>query len=632
MIPWLMQKSLRWRLMILIASSVILPMFGTLLLAAYQAGRILHEQAQGDLMRENTALANNVNQWDENVVKILTNMSKQPGILTMEGEVQRRILAATSRVYEDIYLINTIDLNGMNIARSDEEELTDYSDRTYFQQALLRQTITREIVLGRTSGKPAVVFASPIVNDNFPEILGVLALAIKLTDVTAKVQAVTLGNTGFAFVVDEQGKVLAHPNMETANNLQDFSDYPPVKALLEGDSGFLTFEDENQIRWLSHRILLSNNWGVIVQQQEREILDRAYHFWTFALWLALGMLTSVIIITWKIANHIINPLRKLGEAVAKTGEGDLTQVVLTNRVDEVGILAQEFNQMAKQLKDLFNTLEQKVATRTEKLSEANQEIINLNQKLSDENLRMSAELVIMQKMQKMVLPTTEELAAIESLDIAAYMQPASEVGGDYYDILNNQSGIVFGIGDVTGHGLESGLLMVMTQVAVRTLVNLGSIYPAEFLNRLNQTICENIKRIKSDKNLTFSIVIYEDNKLIISGQHEEVIICRNQGIIERIDTIDLGLPIGLMDDISSFLNYTVVNVETGDTVILYTDGITEAMNPQGQLYGIERLCGVISHNWEQGAEAMKNAILEDLQEFIAEQNIFDDITLVIFKC
>ncbi|MCW6038874.1 SpoIIE family protein phosphatase [Spirulina subsalsa FACHB-351] len=632
MIPSLIHRSLRWRLILLIASSIIFPMLSTLLLATYQAGQILQKEAKQHLRQENTALANNVNQWDQNVVKILENISQQPGILAMDAAAQKAILDASSRVYEDIYLINTINLNGMNIARSDEADLTDYSDRTYFQQAILGEPITREIVLGRTSAKPAVVFATGIINDITQETLGVLALAIKLTDVTEKVQAVTLGQTGFAFVVDERGKILAHPNIETVYSLQDFRDYPPVKALLEGNSGFFMFEDENNIQWFAHTVVLPNHWGVIVQQQQREILERVYRFWTFALFLTLIILILVILITWQIANHIIDPLQRLSQAFAKTGQGDLNQIILTNRKDEVGILSQEFNEMAQQLKDLFNTLEDKVASRTEKLSQANAEIILLNQKLSDENLRMGAELVMLEKMQRMVLPNPEELSAIDGLDIAAHMQPASEVGGDYYDILRSPSGVAFCIGDVTGHGLESGLLMVMTQVTVRTLINLGLICPYDFFIRLNETIFQNIERIKSDKNLTFALVIYQENKLIISGQHEEVIICRNNGEIERVDTIDLGLPIGLTDDISSFLSYTVIHVQPGDTVILYTDGITEAMNPEEKLYGMDRLCAIISQHWNQPAEQIKNAILEDLRQFIGEQKIFDDITLVVFKC
>lgn len=117
-----------------------------------------------------------------------------------------------------------------------------------------------------------VVFGSPIVDDNLPEILGLLAPVIKLTDVTEKVQAVTRRNTGLTFVVDEQGKVWAHPNMETANNLDNFSDYPRVKALLQGDSGLVNYEDENQIRSLSYGILLWNNWWVILPQQETKVL------------------------------------------------------------------------------------------------------------------------------------------------------------------------------------------------------------------------------------------------------------------------------------------------------------------------------------------------------------------------
>ena len=280
---------------------------------------------------------------------------------------------------------------------------------------------------------------------------------------------------------------------------------------------------------------------------------------------------------------------------------------------------------------LYQTLEDKVEQRTAELARANQAISALNQRLKTENVRMSAELDILKQMQQLILPKPAELAAIIELDIAGFMEPADEVGGDYYDVLYTDGVVTICIGDVTGHGLESGILMVMTQTAVRTLKEVHELDPVRFLDTLNRTLYKNIERMNSDKNLTLSLLNYADSKVSISGQHEETLVVRKDGKIERIDMMDLGFPIGLDEDISDWIDHVSVDLEPGDGVVLYTDGITEARNTSKQFYGLERLCEVVSHNWHLSAEQIKQATIDDLREFIGEQKVFDDITLLVLK-
>jgi len=137
--------------------------------------------------------------------------------------------------------------------------------------------------------------------------------------------------------------------------------------------------------------------------------------------------------------------------------------------------------------------------------------------------------------------------------------------------------------------------------------------------------------MNSDKNLTLAILNYSEGRVSISGQHEETLVVRSGGHIERIDTIDLGLPIGLDDDIADFIDRTMVELHTGDGLVVYTDGIPEAFNLEKKQYGMERLCQVISQNWQYSAREIKQVVIEDLREFIGEQKVFDDITLLVLK-
>lgn len=267
----------------------------------------------------------------------------------------------------------------------------------------------------------------------------------------------------------------------------------------------------------------------------------------------------------------------------------------------------------------------------EQLAVANQQISKLNNCLQAENMRLSAELEITQRLQTMLLPKEKELSQIEGLEIAGFMEPAAEVGGDYYDVLQHHGHITIGIGDVTGHGLESGVLMLMVQTAVRTLMENNETEPKKFFEVLNRTIYKNIQRMDSDKNLSLCLVDYYQGVLSFSGQHEEVIIVRAGGKIERVDTIDLGFPIGLEETIEDFVFQAQIYLNSGDIVVLYTDGITEAENYLRMHYGLDKLCVVVQQNCQQSAQDIRQAIIQDLRSHIGEEKVHDDITLVVLK-
>ena len=267
----------------------------------------------------------------------------------------------------------------------------------------------------------------------------------------------------------------------------------------------------------------------------------------------------------------------------------------------------------------------------EQLAKANLEINKLNNGLQAENSRLSAELDVTQRLQMMLLPKEQELSQIEDLEISGFMEPADEVGGDYYDVLQHHGRVTIGIGDVTGHGLESGVLMLMVQTAVRTLMENNETDPKKFFEVLNRTIYKNVQRMDSDKNLSLCLIDYHDRILNLSGQHEELLVVRSGGVIERIDTIDLGFPIGLEETIEDFVFQAQVHLEPGDVAVLYTDGITEAENYLGEHYGLEKLCAAVQQNWQKSANNIRQAVIEDLRTHIGVEKVYDDITLVVLK-
>jgi PAS domain S-box-containing protein len=259
------------------------------------------------------------------------------------------------------------------------------------------------------------------------------------------------------------------------------------------------------------------------------------------------------------------------------------------------------------------------------------EIKRLNEQLTRENSRMSAELDITQRLQQMMLPLDEDLRGIAGLKIAGFMDPAAEVGGDYYDVISNDDGVVFGIGDVTGHGLESGVIAIMLQTAVRTLLCSGNYESHKFFQVLNRVIYDNVRRMNCDRNLTLSLLHYRDKFVTVSGQHEEVLVVRENGDLERHDTLNLGFALGLEKDISGFIGEARIPLQAGDVMVLYTDGITEAINPSGASYGIERLCEVVKASHRQTVGEIREAVRNSLRAYRGGQTLLDDISLLIVK-
>jgi serine phosphatase RsbU (regulator of sigma subunit) len=264
------------------------------------------------------------------------------------------------------------------------------------------------------------------------------------------------------------------------------------------------------------------------------------------------------------------------------------------------------------------------------LAQANQQISQFNNCLQVENTRLSSELEVTQRLQKMLLPKEKELQQIEALEIAGFSEAAAEIGGDYYDVVQHQGRIIIGIGDVSGHGLESGVLMLMVQTAIRTLIEHHETDPKRLFEVLNRTIYKNVQRLNSDKNISLSLVDYYEGILRISGQHEEILLVR-QGQVERIDTIDLGFPLGLTESIVDFVFETQIPFAPSEVAVLYTDGITEATNCRGVHYGLDQLCTVVQRNWQRSAQDIRQAVIQDLRSHIGIEQVFDDITLVILK-
>ncbi|NUQ76703.1 MAG: SpoIIE family protein phosphatase [Polyangiaceae bacterium] len=245
--------------------------------------------------------------------------------------------------------------------------------------------------------------------------------------------------------------------------------------------------------------------------------------------------------------------------------------------------------------------------------------------------RLEKEMEISSRIQTSILPRRVD---VEGLEIAARMIPATEVGGDYYDVFIGRpgdDGCWIGIGDVAGHGLTSGLIMLMVQSVVSALGRANpNTPPRDIVRVLNMVLFENIRgRLGNDEHVTFSIMRYRrDGTITFAGAHEEIIVCR--AATQKCELIaTLGPWVGAMNDVGHAVTDEKLRLMDGDLMVLYTDGVTEARNAAGAQLGMDRLLDTIEANQNEPVERIRDKILDEVAAFSPQQD--DDITLLVIR-
>ncbi|HYV44306.1 MAG TPA: SpoIIE family protein phosphatase [Myxococcaceae bacterium] len=242
--------------------------------------------------------------------------------------------------------------------------------------------------------------------------------------------------------------------------------------------------------------------------------------------------------------------------------------------------------------------------------------------------KLEEELAIARRVQTSILP--RELK-VEGLEIAARMVPADQVGGDYYDVLPFERGAWLAIGDVSGHGLDAGLVMLMVQSAFSAIARARvDATPREVLLALNATLFDNVRaRLVQEDHVTLTVLLYTaDGRVTFAGAHEDLLLHRRRtGQVERVDTP--GVWVGAAETIDRVTVNSTFTLEPGDLLVLYTDGVTEATNVDGEQFELPRLIEVICQACDQPCEVIRDRILEATGRWTDRQE--DDLTVVVIR-
>ena len=365
-------NSLKFRMPLVVLAGVLPLMLVAIFIASVRAVKTIRQEAKENLIIKTKTLAQSVSRWEESNILALAALNEQPDIISMNPQEQKPVLEAITNNYKHIYLAHTVDPNGWILARSDDKEPGGYrADRKWFKNPMTGAELTRQLLISRTLEQPALCLSTPI-RQNEATILGVTAICSDLKALSQQVGQLKFGETGYAFIVDESGAVLAHPDPKylSGDKLKDVSYYPPVKYFLSNNSNEEIFSFVDAVDLISYHERLNNGWGVIVVQDKAEFFRSEQEFKNLAFLISGFTVITVSFVTSVLANHLIAPITDLTKAASAIASGKFEGKIKISRQDELGILANAFNKMKADLKSLFGSLEKRIEQRTTQLKKA----------------------------------------------------------------------------------------------------------------------------------------------------------------------------------------------------------------------------------------------------------------------
>jgi len=312
-----------------------------------------------------------------------------------------------------------------------------------------------------------------------------------------------------------------------------------------------------------------------------------------------GILLAAIVVAIASARSVTRPLYRLAEAARELSEGNFEAHANIRTGDEVQELADVFNQMGPQL---------------------------------EERQRMKQALTLAKQIQENLLP--QESPSIEGFDIAGLSIPCDEIGGDYYDFIDlvelGKGQIGIALGDVTGHGIGAALLMASARSALRNQVDEHGSALDTLFNRLNNYL---VRDTGGSRFITLFYGLLDGPtrrlRWISGGQDPALWLCRQTDKFREL-TEGGSVPLGLFEE-AKYEQAGPVTLEHGDIVLIGTDGIWEARNPEEEQFGKDRLKALLTERADAGAREICDAVVEAVTTFRGIQPQQDDITLVVIK-
>ncbi|MDP3396205.1 MAG: SpoIIE family protein phosphatase [Methanoregula sp.] len=472
----------------------------------------------------------------------------------------------------------------------------------------------------------------------------VVASDVTVDTINANFDRLMLDSSGYAVLVDSEGNVISSPNLSAGDtkwneafptkNIFNNSNPEMVKIgrkMVAGESGIDHFRIDDEVYkgdiYIAYAPIKSLNWsfaisvpashiiepavktGNKIDIQTREIIENIDAQTTLMLQILAGLffilLIVVILLSVKLAKIITRPVELLRQGTVALGKGDLDYHLTIETGDEFEELAQSFNTMAADLKK-------------------NIEVLRLT---TAEKERYAKEMEIAKEIQDNFLP--EYTPTIPGIELAATTLPAMEIGGDLYDFIPVQKDLWgLAIADVSGKGVSAALFMALCSTVIRVSGS-AEADPSVVLERANQLIYAD-GRSSMFITLFYGVLDPANRKFTyVNAGHNPPMLVRSTP--PEVRTLEEGrcIALGVVPEVT--ITCSELALECGDLIVMYTDGVTEAFNPQDEEFGEERLMKYLKNHHNDPVREIMNGLVDEVRSFCGSRAQSDDITLVIVR-
>ncbi|OWT62085.1 SpoIIE family protein phosphatase [Candidimonas nitroreducens] len=436
-------------------------------------------------------------------------------------------------------------------------------------------------------------------------------------------ESLRLAQSGFAFIAADDGSLVV-PLPKPQTGLLQERDTHSDKTLHDllraippnGEISSFQFDSSGQEPWeITAAYFKPLKWTIVAAVPRRDLTAAAIQLRNRLAWVFLIVLVASLAVAWALSTRISRPLRQLADFARKLPEQDLsTAAPIPERIsrlpkdqpDEVGRLAATFIFMDQQLREKIARLVQETSSRE----------------------RFESELNIAHSIQMGLLPVPLPNEVLRKVDLHATMIPAKEVGGDLYDYFVLPDGrLCFAIGDVSDKGVPAALFMAVTRTLIRASAE-DETDPALIMERVNNRLSENNPNLMF-VTLLLAVLDLDSGELAwCNAGHLPPCVLDANGSLRMLKGRS-GPACGVQEDIpyKSF-NATL---EPGEIFVGYTDGVTEALNPDNKLYEEARMVQLLTDQKPADAQAATAALLHDIRNFVQDAEQSDDITLIAVK-
>lgn len=300
-------------------------------------------------------LSNKVDQLIKQKSDLANTLANMPQVIKMDPVELKPTLKAINQKNPDIDVVGVVNLEGMQIVRGDDKPLVDVKDRSYFKNTVAgAENVVSEVLLSKTTNKPSVMVAAPIKENG--KIKGVIHLTLNLNDLADIVNNTKVSANGYSYIVDSQGKVVAHLNQEYVLEQKDMTSLAPVQEGLSGKTGVINYSDESTTWLSSYTQTPFLKWVVVTQQPFSEATASANSIVRITLIVLVFGAVIALLVGLFLSGRIVRPVLALKDNVLDIAGGNLARTVNVESRDEIGELAQSINKMRENLRDLIRQL------------------------------------------------------------------------------------------------------------------------------------------------------------------------------------------------------------------------------------------------------------------------------------